>query len=150
MMWPGSNFYYEEVKCTYTQQFNANVSFIERVDTVINWITDSVSPANLVMFYIEEPDTFGHAFGVSSEEVTDLVKKLNIVTEYLHHKLMEKGLMNRTSVVHVSDHGMTDLAVGNIIDLTKFTGNGTCSFYGSTPVLQIVPEKGKQFVDSHA
>lgn len=143
MMWPGSNFDYEEVKCTYTQQFSANVSFVERVDTLIKWITDNKNPANLVMFYIEEPDTFAHAFGVTSEKVTDFVKRLNIVTEYLHHKLMENSLLNRTSVVHVSDHGMADLQISNIIDLTNFIGNNTCEFYGTTPVLQVVPKKGK-------
>lgn len=143
-MWPGSNFDYEEVKCTYTQQFSDKISFIERVDTLIKWITDPTNPANLVMFYIEEPDKYAHAFGVTSEKVTDFVKQLSIVTEYLHHKLMENGLLNRTSVVHVSDHGMADLKIGNIIDLTNYVGNGTCKFYGTTPVLQVVPEKGKK------
>lgn len=35
------------------------------------------------MFYIEEPDTHGHALGTNSGVVEDLVRKLDNVTRYL-------------------------------------------------------------------
>lgn len=35
------------------------------------------------MFYIEEPDTHGHAFGSDSSVVKNLVMKLDNVTRYL-------------------------------------------------------------------
>lgn len=35
------------------------------------------------MFYIEEPDTHGHAFGTNSDIVENLIRKLDNVTKYL-------------------------------------------------------------------
>lgn len=49
----------------------------------MEWITDPVKPANLVMLYIEEPDTHLHALGPDSSVVKDLIRKLDNVTEYL-------------------------------------------------------------------
>lgn len=44
---------------------------------------DPFKPANLVMLYIEEPDTHGHALGTNSEVVKNIIRKLDNVTEYL-------------------------------------------------------------------
>jgi len=44
------------------------------------------------------------------------------------------------NVVHLSDHGMDSLELSNVIDLTKFIDGKQVKFYGTTPVLQIVPE----------
>lgn len=69
MMWPGSNYPYQNTTCTFNTQFNESMSWIERVDTAISWLTHKKTPANLVMFYIEEPDTQAHMYGPDSEKV---------------------------------------------------------------------------------
>lgn len=140
MMWPGSDYEYDDIACTHSRHYNPSENYRDRVDEIISWILDDEKPANLVMFYIEEPDTHSHAFGPESKTITDLVEKLNNVTEYLHQRLEEKKLLNRVSVVHLSDHGMDSLQLLNVIDLTKIIGNETVKFYGTTPVLQIVPK----------
>jgi ectonucleotide pyrophosphatase/phosphodiesterase family protein 5 len=142
-MWPGSNFPYDNNDCTHKKVFDQTVSFYDRVDIAIKWIKDDKKPANLIMFYIEEPDNFAHPYGVTSTKVTDFVAQLNNVTKYLHEQLVKNNLINRTSVIHLSDHGMSDLQPPNIIDLREFVGNDSCMFYGTTPILQIVPKKGK-------
>lgn len=68
-MWPGSNFLYKGFKCTYQQNFNLSIPWKERIDTVMNWFTNSSNPANLVMLYLEEPDKHGHMYGPDSDEV---------------------------------------------------------------------------------
>lgn len=140
MMWPGSDYEYDGVACTHNRHYNLSVNYSERVDEVFDWILDDKAPVNLVMFYIEEPDTHAHAFGPESQVITDLVEKLNNVTEYLHKKIQQHNLESRVSVVHMSDHGMDSLQLQNVIDLTKILGNDTAKFYGSTPVLQVVPD----------
>lgn len=69
MMWPGANFQYQNATCTFHISFNESVSWIERVDTAITWFTHEKTPANLVMFYIEEPDAHAHIYGPDSEKV---------------------------------------------------------------------------------
>lgn len=139
MMWPGSDYYYDGVACTHSQHYNQSENFNERVDQVMKWILDEKYPANLVMFYIEEPDMLAHAFGPESQNITDIVARLDIATEYLHNKIKENKLENRVNVVHVSDHGMDSLQLKNVIDLRKVI-NKKVKYYGTTPVLQIVPD----------
>lgn len=140
MMWPGSDFEYDSVACTHQRHFNLSMDYTKRVDEVFTWILHETVPANLVMFYIEEPDTHAHAFGPESQTITDLVTILNKVTEYLFKKIQHHNLENRVSVVHLSDHGMDSLELRNVVDLKKIIGNKTAKFFSTTPVLQIVPD----------
>jgi ectonucleotide pyrophosphatase/phosphodiesterase family protein 5 len=105
----------------------------------MKWILDEKYPANLVMFYIEEPDTHAHAYGPESQKITDLVERLDKATEYLYNKIHENNLQNRVNVVHVSDHGMDSLQLKNVIDLRQII-NKRVKYYGTTPVLQVVPD----------
>jgi ectonucleotide pyrophosphatase/phosphodiesterase family member 5 len=141
MMWPGSNYEYDGVNCTHTQRFNVSLDYNARVDIVFDWIKNETAPANLIMFYIEEPDTHAHAFGPESQKITDLVAKLNNVTEYFYQKIQQNNLQNRVNVVHLSDHGMDSLQLKNVIDIETIIGKNVAKFYGTTPVLQIVPNK---------
>jgi ectonucleotide pyrophosphatase/phosphodiesterase family member 5 len=139
MMWPGSDYKYSGYSCSHSEHYSPSEDYFERVDTVFDWILNTTNPANLIMFYIEEPDTHAHAFGPESQTITDLVVKLNNVTQYFYEKIQKHQLENRVSVIHLSDHGMDNLQLQNVIDLTKIIGNTTVKFYGTTPVLQVVP-----------
>lgn len=139
MMWPGSDYYYDGIPCTHSQHYNQSEDFNERVDQVFKWILDPKYPANLVMFYIEEPDLHAHAYGPESQKITDLVERLDKATEYLHKKIYEYNLQNRINVIHVSDHGMDSLQLKNVIDLRKIVSEKV-KYYGTTPILQIVPD----------
>lgn len=69
-MWPGSDFEYNGMKCTFAKSFDDTVKFEERVDTVMTWFTDKHTPANLVFLYLEEPDSVGHVYGPASDQVS--------------------------------------------------------------------------------
>ena len=140
MMWPGSDYAYDGVVCSHNRHYNLSMNYMSRVDEAFSWILDENSPANLIMFYIEEPDTHAHAFGPESQTITDLVTILNKVTEYIYKKIQHHDLENRVNVVHLSDHGMDSLELRNVIDLKKIIGNKTARFFGTTPVLQVVPD----------
>lgn len=146
MMWPGSDFFYNDVSCRHKQHFNMSENLNERVDQVMSWILNKTHPANLVMFYVEDPDNHAHAFGPESQQITDLVGKIDKMTEYLHKKIHENNLQNRTNVIHLSDHGMDSVQLTNIIDLTKIIKHKV-SYYGNTPVMQIVPNVESELID---
>lgn len=141
MMWPGSDFEYNNLKCTWGVHFNMSENYTERVDQIFTWIKNDTMSPNLIMFYIEEPDTHAHAFGPNSKTITDLVSKLNGATEYLHEQIHKNNMQDRINVIHLSDHGMDELQLKNVIDLRKIIGSKKVNFYGSTPILQIVPSK---------
>lgn len=73
MMWIGSDFEYKGKNCTFTMKLNKNISFEERVDTVMTWFTHAKTPANLVMMYIEQPDGDAHKFGPDSVQVSSFI-----------------------------------------------------------------------------
>lgn len=137
-MWPGSDFFYNSISCTHKQHFNMSENLHERVDQVMSWVLNKTHPANLIMLYVEDPDNHAHAFGPDSQKITDLVEKLDKMTEYLYKKIQEFNLQDRTSVIHLSDHGMDSMQLLNVIDLTKIIKHRV-SYYGNTPVMQIVP-----------
>lgn len=143
MMWPGSDYLYNGISCTYKQHFNMSENLHERIDQVMGWITNKTSPANLVMLYVEDPDNHAHAFGPDSQQITDLVGKLDKMTEYLYNKIKEKNLDSRVSVIHLSDHGMDSLQLTNVVDLTQIIKHKV-SYYGNTPVMQIVPANSSE------
>lgn len=68
-----------------------------------------------------------------------MIKSMDKLTEYIERRLNETGLNKRVNVVYLSDHGMSTVTESNFIDLTTFVGNDTCKFYGTSPVLQVVP-----------
>lgn len=70
-MWPGSEFEYQGVNPTFVSPLNKTIGSKERVDEVITWLDKG---ANLVMFYIEEPDDEGHAYGPDSDQVISFSK----------------------------------------------------------------------------
>lgn len=72
-----------------------------------------------------------------------MVKRMDDLTRYIEEKLVTENLRHRTNVIYVSDHGMASVSSPNFINLTSFIENGTYQCYGSSPVIQIVPQEGK-------
>lgn len=72
-----------------------------------------------------------------------MVRKMDDLTRYIEQKLVSENLRHRMNVIYVSDHGMDSVSSPNFINLTSYLDNGTYHFYGSSPVLQIVPQDGE-------
>lgn len=68
-MWPGGEYEYNGVTCTFTQTFEAGCNFERKIDKIMDWFNHEKTPANLVMLYIEEPDGSAHVYGPDSVEV---------------------------------------------------------------------------------
>lgn len=69
-MWPGSQYAYNGTYCTYTEHYNRSTDPLKRVDTIMNWLTDRHKPAELVMFYLNQPDDTEHKYGKDSPQVS--------------------------------------------------------------------------------
>lgn len=112
------------------------------------------------MFYIEEPDTHGHAFGTNSEVVEKLVGTLDNVTKYIEvssayflcpfsyvifcqQQLEKYKLSDKVNVIHLSDHGMINVTPRTFVNVTQYLRNDTYYWGGASPCLQFVPKPGK-------
>ncbi|GAB0087335.1 bis(5'-adenosyl)-triphosphatase enpp4 [Sergentomyia squamirostris] len=143
MMWPGSDFSYSGVNCTYVQAYNKTITWDERVDRAISWLRNPEKPANLIMMYFEDPDSHGHIYGPDSKVIRDLIVQLDNLTKSIHVKLKTFNLTDHVNVIHLSDHGMLGVSSPYFIDLREFVANNSCDFHGTSPVLQVVPKTGK-------
>lgn len=80
-------------------------------------------------------------------QITDMVHRIDKLTEYVEEQLAKTGLNERVNVIYLSDHGMSTVTEPYFIDLAKYVGNDTCKFYGTSPTLQVVPnDRGKLFM----
>lgn len=61
------------------------------------------------------------------------------LTKYIQDQLVAHDLNTRVNVIHLSDHGMASVSPPNFIDLRQFSTEDSFKWYGSSPVLQIVP-----------
>lgn len=77
-----------------------------------------------------------------------MVRKMDDLTRYIEEKLVTEKLRDRTNVIYVSDHGMDSVQSPNFINVSSYLDNGTYQCYGSSPVLQIVPQDGKSSVNN--
>lgn len=73
MMWPGSDFEYKGLNCTFVGIFNKTEKLENRVDTALSWFLHPKTPVSLVMLYIEQPDEYEHAYGYESPVVSFIV-----------------------------------------------------------------------------
>lgn len=137
MMWPGGEFEYNNITCQFIAKFDPSMDHFKRVDQAMSWILNKETPANLVMLYIEEPDMHAHAYGPESQTITDLVKKLDQLAEYLDDKIKENHLEHRVNVVHLSDHGMDSVMPQNFINITDYLSPFEYISAGRSPVTEI-------------
>lgn len=70
MMWPGHEYEYNGINCTFSVRYNRTSGWNERVDVALSWFVHSKTPANLVMFYLNEPDGTSHAYSPNSNNVS--------------------------------------------------------------------------------
>lgn len=68
-----------------------------------------------------------------------MIAKLDNLTKYIQEQLIAHDLDRRINVIHLSDHGMSSVVPSNFIDLRQFTADGAFNWFGSSPILQIVP-----------
>ncbi|CAB3378442.1 Hypothetical predicted protein [Cloeon dipterum] len=144
MMWPGSEFsYHRGVVPTFIHKWDSKWSFQRRVDVVMSWLTQQHNSANLVMLYMEEPDTHAHAFGSESDEVTEQIKNVDSYIGYLADQLERHNLTESVDTFIVSDHGMTETDEHRIIDLNKIIDSSLYLRVGTSPVIHIYPNPGE-------
>lgn len=148
MMWPGTNFEYQKRRTTFHYDFNDTVSWQFRVDTVLSWIVNETTPANLVYLYFEQPDGAGHHFGPDSNELNDQLKRINEIVVYFFQQLTERGIREKVNLIFLADHGMAGINSEEIIDLEQYLNSNAYTFCGTSPGLQILPKAGKRTIIS--
>ncbi|KAL3308551.1 Bis(5'-adenosyl)-triphosphatase enpp4 [Cichlidogyrus casuarinus] len=94
-----------------------SMRYEKRVERVLRWLTDAREPADFVMLYFEEPDSTGHAYGPESEQLADVVVRLDRLLGMLLEGLDSFNL--QVDLILTADHGMTQLSEQKMIHLNR-------------------------------
>lgn len=115
--------------------------FLIGVKTIVEWFTDSVTPINLGLFYIGEPDHTGHREGAGTMAVLEKIVELDEVLGHLLDSLESKSLLDRMNIILTSDHGMVN--VTKIVFLDEYVDSKLYTYSGQSPTWNIQPLPGK-------
>jgi predicted AlkP superfamily pyrophosphatase or phosphodiesterase len=143
MFWPGSEAAIGGVRPTYWLPYDKQLGNADRVAQALKWLTlPAAEQPSFVSLYFEEVDTAGHDFGPDSPELATAVQHLDEALGQLVAGVHRLGLDDRTSIVVVSDHGMTPMSYSRVIYLDAFIDMSTVELIESGPNLQLSPRDG--------
>ncbi|CAG2107488.1 unnamed protein product, partial [Medioppia subpectinata] len=162
MQWPGGHVKYKNQTVRHYQPYDSHKRWDKRMDTIVHWMADERSSVNCVFAYFNEPDSTGHHYGPDSDPVRAQVRRVDAAMGRLLSRLADQHLLNRTNVIVLSDHGMTEvkqkclmkmlhkniqyvmitLRANRVISLNKYLNPSLYDMYGASPVWSIRAKPG--------
>lgn len=141
MFWPGSEVEIHGVRPQDWQRFDQNVTNVQRVDTVLDWMRRpaDIRPA-LVTLYFDTVDTAGHRFAPESEEVNAAIAE---VDERIGDLVAGLAALGRSAnVVVTADHGMHATSEDRVIQLDELIDSASYVAVETGPYAAIEPVTG--------
>lgn len=91
-----------------------------RIDKILNWLK-SDSPPRFIALYIEQPDSTGHGFGITTQKYKEAMEAVDRDTVgYLINSLKQASLFDKVNLIFVSDHSMTNTSSSRQIFLEDY------------------------------
>ena len=141
MFWPGTEAAIGGVRPTYRKPYDKRVGTLDRVAQALSWLAlPAAERPSFISLYFEDADAAGHDFGPDSPELAAAASRLDDALGQLVDGVHRLGLDERTSIVVVSDHGMTPTSYDRVIYLDAFVDLNTVDIleYGGTLLIDPV------------
>ena len=143
MFWPGSEVEIGGVRPTYWKPYDKTVTSADRVAQVLTWLAlPETERPSFVTIYFDEVDTAGHDFGITSPELVTAAAHLDSALGQLTAGVARLGLDERTSIVVVSDHGMTPMSDSRVVYLDALIDLSTVEVTEWNGLLFATPRDG--------
>jgi predicted AlkP superfamily pyrophosphatase or phosphodiesterase len=126
MFWLGSEVEFEGDRPTRWTPYEHDRDYGERVEEVLGWF-DGPEDARprFAAVYFDAVDTNGHRYGPDTPEVGEAIARVDGHIADLLAGLQARGLMDRTNVIIVSDHGMARVEDDQVIHFDDFIDLGS-------------------------
>lgn len=143
MFWPGSEATIEGVVPSRTRAYDGRVSNSARVKQVLDWL-DLPAPEHptFLTLYMSDVDGAGHSHGPDSPQVDSAIGRVDAAVGLLVDGLKARGVLGRTDLVIVSDHGMAATSADRLVVLDDYIDPRTVDVIDWSPVLAIRPHPG--------
>lgn len=143
MFWPGTEVAIAGVRPTFWRPYDHAVLSPSRVDQVLEWLSlPEAERPSIVTLYFDDVDSAAHDFGIDSPELTTATAHLDAALGQLIGGLARLGLGDRTTVVVVSDHGMTSLSPDRVILLDDYIDVDSVDLVDTDAFLALAPKNG--------
>lgn len=145
LFWVGSETAIENIHARYWKDYQHNMPFEDRIDTVISWLKlpENKRP-HLIMWYMHEPDGVGHKYGPKSKETLAKINYLDSLIGVFISKLKTTDIADKVNLIFTSDHGMCPITHEKVIYLDDFIDTADIAIItGANPVYNIKVKTGK-------
>ncbi len=136
MFWPGS----EAVHPTYWKPYDTKVPNADRVQQVLGWLAlpEADRPA-FTTLYFSDVDSAAHSAGPESEQTFAAARRVDEMIGRLIAGLTQNGLIDRTTIVVVSDHGLAETSATRLLVLDDYISRDEVEVVDSGAWLGINP-----------
>jgi predicted AlkP superfamily pyrophosphatase or phosphodiesterase len=145
MFWPGSEAPIEGHRPNFWAPFNDELPGADRVDQVLSWLDlPAERRPTFLTLYFNEVDGAGHSFGPSSTQVRSAVRRADGHLGRLMRGLERRHLTDRVNLVLVSDHGMAETTLNQVVVLDDYISLDDVEIVDINPTLGLFPKAGKE------
>ncbi len=140
MFWPGSEAEIRGHRPNFWKPYDHQMPDGDRVQQVLDWL-DLPSPQkpDFVSIYFSQVDGAGHRYGPTSVEVDQAIQAVDSTIATLLKGLEDRDLRDKTDIIVVSDHGMTEIDTSRVIFLDDYLNLDQVTIIDTTPVLALHP-----------
>jgi predicted AlkP superfamily pyrophosphatase or phosphodiesterase len=143
MFWPGSEVEIGGVRPTEWRPFDEGFPIEARVTQVLDWLAlPERQRPQFITLYFSEVDTAAHAYGPLAPETLEAASKIDSLLGRLVAGIDASGVADRTNLLVVSDHGLSQQALDRKIFIDDYVDMSTINVVDWSPVLQAAPKTG--------
>ncbi|WP_305804464.1 ectonucleotide pyrophosphatase/phosphodiesterase [Stenotrophomonas sp. YIM B06876] len=144
--WPGSEAPIHGIHPSQWRPYDESVPLDTRADQVLEWLGQRDEPAQLrlVTLYAEAVDVAGHSHGPESAEYAAAVTEVDASLGRLLAGMQQRGVLERTNIIVVSDHGMATVKDGHVIAIEDMVAPEVAKVVTTGQTLGFTPLPGKQ------
>ncbi len=142
LFWPGNEADIEGVRPTYWIPFDGAMPNADRVDWLMELLDrPAAERPRFLTLYLDETDIAGHDYGPDSEETLEAIRIVDEALGLLLAGLDERGLLSRTNVIVVSDHGMIPTSRERVMLVDDYVDLDIAGVVDWNPVLALAPDE---------
>lgn len=143
VFWPGSEVAVGGITPNYWTAFDDDMPNVDRVNHALDLLAlPERERPSFVTVYFSEVDHVGHDYGPDSPEMPEALRHLDAALGLLETGIRQLHLLDRATLVVVSDHGMAPLGASRVIFLDDYIDLSRVDVVDWGEVVQLRPRTG--------
>lgn len=144
MFWVGSETAIQDMRPTHWKRYDGGMPDSSRIDSVVKWLSyGNEKEVDFATVYFSFVDSRGHRYGPDSPEVVEAIKRADDLVGYLIQKMEQSEIRQKTNLMIVSDHGMTEVSRDRIVVLDDMINPDDLELVAYSPALMANVKDGK-------